>query len=252
MKQSLREYITCEIDTIVDHSSPQVKNRPPLVGFASASHPIFGELKKIVDQSHYLPSDILPGARSVISFFVPFDLEVVRSNQDSVYPSHLWAYTKKDTEVLMDSIIEEMGKKLATRRVRSSGNVGLEPYDETKYLHRWSQKHVAYICGLGNFGLNHLLITESGCAGRLGSFVIDAETEYDPVVVEEFCLYKIDESCGICVESCPSQALGYQGLEKAACSKWIIEVTEKFFQGEQALRSCGKCIPLPCALQRPK
>ena len=252
MSHNLRETITHEIKIVVRDSSRENKNGPPLVGFANANHPLFAELKRIVDQSHYLPSDILPGARSVVSFFIPFSERVVRSNQKGNFPTNLWAHTKKDTEELIDFVITEMGKRLAAQGIRSSGNVGLEPYDETKYFHRWSQKHVAYLCGLGNFGLNHLLITESGCAGRLGSFVIDTETEYDPIVIDEFCPYKVDGSCGICVQKCPSNALNFEGLEKATCRNWIIGVTEKYFQGDRDFRSCGKCITLPCALQRPK
>jgi epoxyqueuosine reductase len=252
VSHSLQQYITHEIETIVRLSSPGSKTRLPLVGFADANHPLFGELRNIVDQSHYLPSDILPGAQSVVSFFNPFTAWVARNNQKGVFPTSQWAQTKKDTDELINSIVDEMGKKLASQGVRSSRNVGLEPYDETKYFHHWSQKHVAYLCGLGNFGINQLLITQSGCAGRLGSFVIDAVTEYNRLVAEEFCHHKVDGNCGVCVEKCPPKALSFEGLDKAACSKWINEATIKYFEGDRAYRSCGKCIASPCALKRPR
>lgn len=111
---------------------------------------------------------------------------------------------------------------------------------------------MAYICGLGNFGLNQLIITKSGCAGRLGSFVIDASTDYDKPVEEEYCLYKNDGSCGVCIRNCPSEALTFKGIDKPKCNKWLNDNTNKCFGGDRAFKSCGKCFALPCALSKPK
>jgi len=85
---------------------------------------------------------------------------------------------------------------------------------------------MAYICGLGIFGLNQLIITKSGCAGRFGSFVIDREVDYDNPVTEQYCLYKNNKSCGVCVKTCPSGALTFEGIDKPKCSKWINDITE--------------------------
>ena len=48
-------------------------------------------------------------------------------------------------------------------------------FDEAKLVSYWSQKHVAYMAGLGKFGLHHMIITEKGCCGRLGSIVTNAK-----------------------------------------------------------------------------
>ena len=39
-------------------------------------------------------------------------------------------------------------------------------FDSRHLLSTWSHKHIAYVCGLGSFGRNTMLITAGGCAGR--------------------------------------------------------------------------------------
>jgi epoxyqueuosine reductase QueG len=58
--------------------------KTPLVGFADAQDPLFGQLKKAVRPSHGLPGDLLPGARTVIAYFLPFDPAIPRSNHRGV------------------------------------------------------------------------------------------------------------------------------------------------------------------------
>jgi len=247
----LNQFIINEIKDKVRFSKLETKYRVPLVGFADANNPLFRELKTIISEEHYLTSDLLVNAKTVVSFFIPFNEELVYNNLKDDVTTSEWAYGKKDTEGLINEIIDGIRIKLGDINIKCSSNPGKGPYDQLKFIHRWSQKHVAYICGLGNFGLNNLLITESGCAGRFGSFIIDREVDYNSVVSEKYCFYKYNKSCGVCVKNCPSGALGYQGLDKAKCSKWINDITEKYFEGVRIFRSCGKCIALPCALKRP-
>ena len=53
----------------------------PLVGCAAADDPLFAQFKadpKIYGSALWLPEEWLPGARSVVSFFLPFSEEVLR------------------------------------------------------------------------------------------------------------------------------------------------------------------------------
>lgn len=43
--------------------------------------------------------------------------------------------------------------------------------EKSGYVSRWSERHVAYISGLGTFGLSDALITPLGKAMRCGSVV---------------------------------------------------------------------------------
>lgn len=73
---------------IVDLITEYVKNykqlkhtefdwREPVIGFADARDSLFPRLKELIGPKHALPSDIVPDAKSVIVFFLPFCKEVV-------------------------------------------------------------------------------------------------------------------------------------------------------------------------------
>lgn len=248
----LNKLIVDEIIERVNSSKSDTKYRTPLVGFADANDPLFKELKKIIGEEHYLPSDLLSNAKTVVTFFIPFDEDVVYKNLKCDTTAKEWAYGKKDAQDLISEIIGGMKGRLGEINIECSENPNKEPYNQEKFMHRWSLRHMAYICGLGSFGLNQLIITESGCAGRFGSFVIDAEADYNKPATEQYCLYKHNKSCGACVRNCPSEALGFEGIDKPKCSKWINDITEKYFDGVRIFRTCGKCIALPCALKRPR
>lgn len=248
---NIKQFIINEILDKVSSSNSDTKYRTPLVGFADANNPYFNDLKTVINQEQYLPSDLLPNAKTVVTFFIPFDEEVVYKNLRCETTAKEWAYGKRDVQELIDGIIDNIKDKLATLGVGCSVNPGKEAYNQENYTHRWSLKHIAYICGLGNFGLNQLFITDSGCGGRFGSFVIDQEVVYDQAATEEYCLYKHNKSCGVCVKNCPSGALTIDGLDKEKCSNWINDITDKYFDGIKTFRTCGKCTALPCATKRP-
>ena len=110
----------------------------------------------------------------------------------------------------MKGILEDIG-------VKSSDNPARMAFDMERLIHRWSQRHVARICGLGNFGINNMLITEMGYAGRYGSFVIDAALPYNEYVMDEYCLYKSNGNCAVCVKACPTGALTLDGFDRYKC-----------------------------------
>ncbi len=64
-------------------SRPSVRSpwKKPLVAIADASDPLFEELKRAVNPTHLMPQDLLPGSTSVITFFIPFDRSIPRSNR---------------------------------------------------------------------------------------------------------------------------------------------------------------------------
>ena len=50
--------------------------RTPIVAYVSAHDPKFEALKTIVGPWHQLPTDFLPEAETVITYFIPFTKEV--------------------------------------------------------------------------------------------------------------------------------------------------------------------------------
>ena len=123
-------------------------------------------------------------------------------------------------------------------------------FDKEKLVARWSHRSVAALTGLGNFGLNRLLITDSGCTGRYGSLLLNIRLSSSDIEPKERCLYFYDGSCLKCIQRCPVNALTENGeFDRAACYKYLLEV-DAFFNDLPLSEVCGKCsVGMPCSLR---
>lgn len=63
----------------------------PLVGFVNAADERFTGLRESVSATHALPCDLLPDARTVVVYFIPFADSIVRSNIPGAACSYEWA-----------------------------------------------------------------------------------------------------------------------------------------------------------------
>ncbi len=248
----LAEFITATVKQKVAHADTITAYREPLVGFAAADAPQFADLRQLAEPTHMLPQDLLPGARSVVSFFVPFDRHVVKANtrgRDEV--AREWAVAYVETNALIGRVTANLIELLDQRGVRAATEPATNNFDPKTLISRWSHKSVAVIAGLGSFGLHHMVITDAGCAGRFGSVVIDAELPAYRPEPKERCLYYHDESCVVCVTRCPIGALDEeQGIDKQRCWARCLEVARKY-AGVGRAEACGKCTIGPCALKNP-
>jgi len=102
---------------------------------------------------------------------------------------------------------------------------------------------------LGSFGLHQLVITDSGCAGRFGSLVVDVDLPVMKTEPKERCLYFVDRSCLECVLRCPVGALDQkEGLDKKLCWEKCQKTSAEFRELGRAT-VCGKCAVGICALE---
>ena len=246
----LGNFIETAIRQMVDGASTATAYRRPLVGFAAADDERFAELRHVAESSHLLPADLLPGARSVVSFFLPFAPWVVEANarqRKAVAPE--WAVAYVETNALIGRITAHLVEALAGRGVRAAAEPATHNFDPVSLISRWSHKSVAVIAGLGSFGLHQMVITDAGCAGRFGSLVLDAELPVTGAAPRERCLYFYDGSCLECVYACPVGALDTdEPLEKQACYRRLLDVAAGY-QDLGLTDVCGKCATGPCALE---
>ncbi|TGE33775.1 epoxyqueuosine reductase [Desulfosporosinus sp. Sb-LF] len=220
--------------------------RKPLVGFASAHDPLFAQMKEIIGPHHLHPSDLLPDAQTVIAFFIPFAKSIITANRKSSQIASEWAVAYIETNQLIETISIELKKELATYGINVATQKATHNFNEQDLTAVWSHKSMAYVAGLGTFGVNQLLITESGCAGRFCSAVISAEITPTPRPSRESCHYKRDSNCLFCVKNCPTGALTIHGLDKQRCYSQLLDVDKQF--PELGLCDvCGKCAMGPCA-----
>jgi epoxyqueuosine reductase len=250
MGDELAALLTAAIRERVLAAGTDTRYREPLVAFADALDPRFGGLRDHVDPDHMLPADLLPGARSVVSFFIPFAPDVPEANgRDRHEVAQEWVVAYVETNALIDRITASLIESLADQGVRAAAEPATYNFDETTLVSRWSHKSAAVIAGLGSFGLHHLLITDAGCAGRLGSLVLDRDLPIQAGPPRERCLFFHDRSCLECVMACPAGALDQGGeIDKQACWERCQQVGQLWSAAGRA-DVCGKCATGPCSIQ---
>lgn len=220
--------------------------RKPLIGFASAHDPLFDQMKDIIGPHHLHPTDLLAEAQTVIAFFLPFAETIITANRNDPQVAREWAVAYIETNQLIKTIGTELKKELTAQGIITVTQPATHNFNEQDLTAGWSHKSVAYVAGLGTFGINHLLITAAGCAGRFGSTVISAKIPPSPRPTIENCHYIRDSKCQFCVSNCPTGALTIQGLDKQRCYAHLLEV-DKQFPDLGLCDICGKCAVGPCA-----
>lgn len=239
----------------------------PLTGVASAYHPAFRELRgEGVVGPHFLsPEGWLPGARSVLSFFLPFSESVRRANRaDRDEPAPEWLHGRIEGQecidrlsaFLVERLLEEGFDAVAPsvdERFRSCTTTNTVFLDgdgaplPVSFSSNWSERHVAYVCGLGSFGLSKGLITPKGVAGRFGSVVTTAPIPPDNVIAS--AVYENCTMCGACVRNCPVGAISIEkGKDHVRCAEFLALTKEKY----RPRYGCGKCqTGVPCEFGTP-
>ncbi len=231
----------------------------PLVAFASARDPLYSELRKegIIGPHHLLPDDWVENPKTVIVFFLPFTKEVVESNFPDGMSSKEWYlsryYGEEFNNAVRDHIVETL-EKAGYQAVAPSRSGKFEMQNTSS---NWSERHSAYIAGMGTFCLSYSFITEKGCAGRFGSVVSDLELEPTPRTasgLRDNCLYDEEGTCGLCIPRCPADAITPEKKDHWKCQEYLItkvmaEYVPKF---NVVVGGCGKCqTKVPCARKIP-
>ena len=227
----------------------------PLIGYSDLQDPLYKDLRKpeAVGPHVFLPEDWLPACRSVISYFFPFTEEIRKSNRIGTLPSSLWLHGRVEGQRFLIKFAEHMVQALQERDcsavvpILSPAFQANTSNPDLPYGSNWSERHVAFISGLGTFGLSKGLITEKGTAGRFLSLVTDIPfeaTERSYKDLYEYCI-----QCGACIRMCPAKAISMdKGKEHRPCSVYQNEISKQF----TPRYGCGKCqVQVPCEFQKP-
>jgi epoxyqueuosine reductase QueG len=223
----------------------------PLTGFAAAGDPLFTRLKRAVSPGHLLPGDLLPGARCVVAFFIPFEKAVSRSNVSGAQASREWAQAYIDNNRLINGVNRHMTAVIEAAGYKTAVVPATHNFDPVLLISSWSHRHIAFVAGLGRFGVNNMLITKKGCCGRFGSFVTTLPLEGDERPERESCLHLNGNQCLRCVGRCVGEALSPVGFDRAKCYA-VCRKNEEAYKDLGKADVCGKClVGLPCSWADP-
>ena len=264
IRESPRNYVD-EAMALVPSDVGQRLYDTPLVRVGSADDPEWEEMKRPEAVGHLFrtPKEWLPEAVSVVSYFAPFSDFVVEGNKrDAVDVGNGWLYARVEGQAFLTEVnrfLERWFRERGYRAVAPYASAGFRYVFEAgtnaeiadkslSFTSNWSERHVAYVCGLGTFSLSKGLITERGGSGRFGSVVTDAPL---PVTKRRYTgLYDYCSMCGACVRNCPAQAISLEhGKSHHLCCSYFDTLREKY-----ALRfGCGKCqVNVPCERENPQ
>ncbi|CAB1244463.1 epoxyqueuosine reductase [Clostridium sp. WLY-B-L2] len=229
----------------------QTKWEEPLIAYADAEDEMFYKLKSVVSQSHAMPRDFLPEAKTVAAYFIPFNKDVVKSNVEGKECSRKWAVSYIETNKLILDLNAFIVNKLQKLGYKSSSIPPTYNFNNKKLISDWSQRHVAFIAGLGKFGLNNMLITDKGCCGRIGSFVTELEIQPTKRQNQENCLYKYMNICKKCTDRCVNNALKVNYFDRNKCYEMCL-YNDNFYSDIELTDICGKClVNVPCSIVNP-
>jgi Pyruvate/2-oxoacid:ferredoxin oxidoreductase delta subunit len=209
---------------------------------------------------------------SVISVFSPFTERVRKSNTLSPdYPSREWLhgrieghrYVEALSALIRDTIVIKGARAVSPMLDSRFAFGGMAKKDGEKaaapqspdsfslkdfYLYgegekanippfnsNWSERHVAFVCGLGTFGRHTCLITKKGTAGRLTSIVTDLPLEPDVRDYKDRFDYCFQ--CGMCMRRCPAGAIAEGGKDIGKCAAQL----GKMMKYASPRYGCGKC-----------
>jgi epoxyqueuosine reductase QueG len=262
MKEKITSMIQQRIKEYGERADISTAWGEPLVGFAEANHSTILNLKEIISPKHQLPLEVLPDASIVIVYFVPFTKELAHTNQtagDIASPE--WALAYEETNAMFRIVNESLAEELKSMGYQAKVSPETATFDQEKLISNWSQRHFARAAGLGTFGINNMLISKIGCCGRYSSIVTNLDVEPDMPLEEEYCLYKKNGRCGLCVKRCPSGALTLEGYDRNKCYQVLRKNAALYTDfgssysdgtGEKAnsigSEVCGKCVVnMPCS-----
>jgi len=241
----------------------------PLIGFGDASDPLFEEYKKpgVIGPWHKTPKEWMLSASTVISFFFPFTEEVRASNRAARETCSVqWVYGRIEGQQFQNAFVQNAVRFFEERGIRAmapglsedfgvvragvvKGNPGYAgeiPPDA--FGSNWSERHAAFVCGLGTFGLSKGLITEKGMAGRFSSILIAEKIPADKRAYTE--VYEYCTKCGACARRCPLEAISVEeGKNHMICR----EYRERSLERYRPRFGCGLCqTGVPCECRKPK
>lgn len=179
-----------------------------LVGVASVER--FGEAP-----DGHKPQDILPGARSVISF-------ALNALEGTFLPPTIHTYQLSYSLLRHNSngMSYQIAKFLENKgfySVMIPATFPLDMVEKKGLFGDFSHRHAAVAAGLGELGRISILVTpQYGPRVWLGTVITTAPLEASPLLEGPVCS---KDTCSLCIEACPTGALSPNGIEVKECLK---------------------------------
>jgi len=242
----------------------------PLVGFSRGDDALYRRLQEDIGPFYWTPQEafaqVFPATvvdaaeLSVATWVLPQTLQSRHDNRrQRKYPAERWSRARLYGEQFNDLLREHLVAQLQAEGIAAVAPVLAPSWkwmtsERYGFASRWSERHTAYVSGLGTFGLCEGLITPVGKAVRLGSVVLRGQVQLTPRPydgIHDWCLFYAGGAgaCERCSERCPAEAVSAQGHDKNKCAAYLQKVTLPYSKAhyDVEIASCGLCqTAVPC------
>ena len=203
-----------------------------------------------------------PEDLSVISWVLPHTESIKNDlRKQTTTPSEKWIRARLYGENFNEELRKYVADTLTAKGYPAVVPILSKDFRNQKserygFASSWSERHAAYACGLGTFGLCDGLITPKGKAIRCGSVVAKIQVPATARPYQDhhaYCLFYAKGICGVCMTRCPAGAVTKSGHNKTTCAKQC-SATAEYAKKQLGLNSygCGFCqTGVPCESQIP-
>ena len=245
----------------------------PQFAYARGDDPLFSQLKHDIGEFYWTPEEayklaypdeeIAASVLAVICYILP-QTKATRVDQalETEFPAERWARSRFHGEDFNCALRLHLAEQLTQAGYPAVAPERLSGFDYRQserfgIASNWSERHTAWVAGLGTFGLSDGLITRVGKAVRFGSVVVKMSLEATPRSYEghqDWCLWYAKGSCGVCMKRCPAEAITVDGHDKPKCFDYIRNVTTPYVRDHYGTGAtpCGLCqVKIPCEARSP-
>ncbi len=247
----------------------------PVVGISSAADQLYTFFNKDINPDAYwtpqqafslaFPQErVKPEELSVIAWVLPQTKKTRQAHtKATIMPSIEWSKSRYYGEKLNENLRAFVVDLFSKEGKQACAPVMLPQWsriisNQYGFASCWSERHAAYACGLGTFGLSDGLITTVGKAVRVGSVIVRDNLKPTPRTYSshnQWCLFYSKAGCNGCIKRCPADAISKTGHDKVKCKNYIRNVTAVHVEKKQLgfrVNSCGLCqTKVPCEYGNP-
>jgi epoxyqueuosine reductase len=240
----------------------------PIIGFSRGDDSLYVQLRSMIGDFYWLPKTIFglafphtnakPDELSIISWVLPQTEATKADNcKETAFGSERWVRARKfgeDFNVALRAHVVALLHDAGYEAVApaSSPMFAIRMSDTYEMVSTWSERHAAFVSGLGTFGLCDGLITPVGKAMRCGSVV--ARMPLNPTLRpytdhHAYCLFYSKGICGACIKRCPAGAVSDKGHDKKKCRDYVEGPVVRHARDAYGVEAygCGLCqTKVPC------